>query len=734
MRRSWLALVSVSLAACGSSPRATTPPGGPPPIDAAPPPPPIDAPAAPAPPVAAVRPVIDTYHGVAVTDPYRWLEADDAEVTAWTAAQDRFARDYLAARPALPALQDEFRAIIAAPITRYNAFAVGGKRLFALRKRPDKQQQELVWMASPEAADAATLVLDPTAGGDAHAAIDWFVPSPDGSKLAVSISAGGSEAGTLHVIGLDGKDLEPPIPDVQRGTGGGDVAWRPDGKALWYTRYPARGSRPDDELDFWMAVWSHVLGQPATADKRELGDDLPKIAEVKLAASKDGRVLVSVQDGDGGTFRHYLRGKRGGWTRITDWGDGVVAMWLGPRGTLWGVSRAGAPRGQIVRLAKGAALAQAQVVVPEGADTIVTDFGDAIMPTIVDDRLVVSYQLGGPSTVRAFTLDGKPAPAPAVPEVATAYVAPAPLGKDLLVWSTSYVTAPSWSRYTPRTGKLAPIAPLSPPPPVSLAGWEVHREFATSKDGTQVPVNIVWKTGAPRDGSVPCLVTGYGGYGISQSPAFAMNRYPLLTRGLCFAEVNLRGGGEFGEAWHQAGALTAKQNVFDDFAAALGYLVAQGYTRPERLAIQGGSNGGLLMGAMITQHPNDMAAVVSQVGIYDMLRVERSPNGAFNTTEFGTVADPAQFAALYAYSPYHHVVPATRYPAVLMTTGANDPRVSPWQSRKMVAALQAAQAGDQPILLTTSATAGHGAGTAMDELIEQRAQAAAFILDRLGVK
>jgi prolyl oligopeptidase len=268
---------------------------------------------------------------------------------------------------------------------------------------------------------------------------------------------------------------------------------------------------------------------------------------------------------------------------------------------------------------------------------------------------------------------------------------------------------------------------------VSLEGFEVHRELATSADGTKVPVNIVWKTGAPRDGSVPCVVTGYGGYGISLQPGFAGGAYPALSRGVCFAVVNARGGGEFGEAWHQAGALTKKQNVFDDFAAALDHLHAEKYTSPDRTVIQGGSNGGLLMGAMLTQHPDKMKAVVSSVGIYDMVRVENSPNGLFNTTEFGTVKDQGQFRALLAYSPYHRIEKGTKFPATLMTTGANDPRVAPWHSRKMVAAMQAAQGGDAPILLRTSNTSGHGQGMAMSERIATQAHVQAFVLSQLGV-
>jgi prolyl oligopeptidase len=264
---------------------------------------------------------------------------------------------------------------------------------------------------------------------------------------------------------------------------------------------------------------------------------------------------------------------------------------------------------------------------------------------------------------------------------------------------------------------------------VDLSAFEVLREYATSKDGTKVPLNIVWPKGAPRDGSVPCVVTGYGGYALSQEPGFLMGQAPLLTRGVCFVQTNLRGGSEFGEEWHRAGMLTRKQNVFDDLAAVLAFLVDQKYTRRDRLATVGGSNGGLLMGAILTQHPDMMKAVVSYVGIYDMLRVERTTNGQFNIPEYGTVANEDQFKALYAYSPYHHVVPAA-YPAILFVTGANDPRVEPWHSRKMTAALQAAQTAPAPILLRTSSTSGHGAGTTT-EIIDESAHVMAFLLSQL---
>jgi prolyl oligopeptidase len=260
------------------------------------------------------------------------------------------------------------------------------------------------------------------------------------------------------------------------------------------------------------------------------------------------------------------------------------------------------------------------------------------------------------------------------------------------------------------------------------------RSFAISNDGTRVPLNIIRRKGAKLDGTNPVLLNGYGGYGISQKPFFAGSQTRVwLDQGGVSAIANLRGGGEYGEEWHKQGNLTRKQNVFDDFIACAQYLVDQKYSSPARLAIIGGSNGGLLMGAAFTQRPDLFRAVVSFVGIYDMLRVELDPNGAFNVTEFGTVKDPEQLKALYAYSPYHHVKEETPYPAILFLTGENDHRVNPMESRKMTARLQAASSSDHPILLRTTASAGHGIGTALDERIEQGADLFSFLFDQLGI-
>jgi prolyl oligopeptidase len=270
--------------------------------------------------------------------------------------------------------------------------------------------------------------------------------------------------------------------------------------------------------------------------------------------------------------------------------------------------------------------------------------------------------------------------------------------------------------------------------PVDYSDIEVVREFATSKDGTKVPVNILYKKGVKRDGKNPTLLYGYGGYSVNLTPSFDSSRRIWFDAGGVGVVANLRGGGEYGETWHKSGNLTHKQNVFDDFIASAEHLIQRGYTSSAKLAIEGGSNGGLLMGAFLTQRPELARAVATHVGIYDMLRVELDPNGQFNVTEFGTVKDPEQFKALYAYSPYHHVRDGTKYPAVLLTTGENDGRVNPAQSRKMAAQLQAATASDAPILFRSTASAGHGIGTALKERIAEQADVLSFLFDQLGME
>ena len=695
------------------------------------------------PPAAERRAVTDEYHGVRVMDDYQWLEdSGSPEVKAWSDAQNAAARTVLDSLPDAGALRARVTEIMTAPTWRYASLQARPGRLFALKTQPPKQQPFVVGMPSAHHPDQERVVVDPNAldpsGGTS---IDWFRASPDGSLIAVSLSKGGSESGDVHVFeAASGREVFEAIARVNGGTAGGDLAWAPDSKGFYYTRYPRAGERPAEDMDFYMQVYFHALGTPVDSDRYEVGGDFPRIAEIVLEADDHGRVLASVQKGDGGEYQHYLRAAGGSWRQVTTYDDRVSQVVLGPSsheaGSLWLISLRDAPRGKLLRLeidADGHAqpLAQAATIVPEASDAIVHEFEDAANIVVTRSRVYLTYQLGGPSEIRAFDHHGQHLPAPEQLPISEASGLLASSGGDLIFSNVSYTRAFNWFVFDPRAGTTARL-PLASPAPVSFDEYEVVREMAASKDGTQVPVNIVRKKGLALDSNHPCLVTAYGGYGVNITPAFRPQLAALLERGFVWAEANIRGGGEFGEPWHAAGCLTLKQNVFDDFAGVCNHMVARGYTTHERLAIQGGSNGGLLMGATFTQHPDIARAVVSSVGIYDMLRVELSPNGAFNVTEFGTVKDADQVQALLAYSPYHHVRDGVVYPATLFLTGANDPRVDPMQSRKMTARLQAAQQGKGLVLLRTSANSGHGIGTALAERIEQYVDTYAFLLWQVG--
>lgn len=690
-----------------------------------------------APPATTKQRVTDVYHGVPVPDDYRWLEdGTNAAVRAWSDAQNVYARQFLDSRPQVAAIRKRVTEIMSAETVSY--FEVAHRRgvLLAMKRQPPKQQPILVVMSSLTDAGRERVLLDPNVLDPTGAtSIDWHEASPDGRVVAVSLSHGGTETGDVHFFETaTGNEVFEVLSGVNSGTAGGDLAWAADGTGVFYTRHiPVDEQQPKDHLR--QLGYYHRLGTPADEDRYELGRDFLPIAEIEFEVdSRSGRVLASVQKGDGGEFAHYLRANDGIWTQFTQFPDQVVQATFGPQNDVLLISRAGAPRGKILRLPMTRLdLATAETLIPEGTDTIVSAFYRS-PPTLVAtaSRLLVLYQLGGPSALKVFDHQGRPQTGPQhlpVSSVGGLTV----LDDDTVLFSnTSFVQPAAYFRFDARTGTTERTG-LATTSPVNFDDVTVTREMATSKDGTQVPLNILRPARARRDGSNPALVTGYGGYGHSSSPAFNPLLRVWLDQGFVVVVANLRGGGEFGEDWHREGNLTRKQNVFDDFAAVLRHVCERGDTSPQRLAIQGGSNGGLLMGATLVQHPELVKAVVAHVGMYDMLRVELSPNGVFNIPEFGTVKDPEQFRALRAYSPYHHVQDGTRYPATLFLTGANDPRVDPMQSRKMTARLQAATAADAPILLRTSSNSGHGADTPLSEKIEQHVDVLAFVLDQLQI-
>jgi prolyl oligopeptidase len=697
-------------------------------------------------PATPKKPVFNEYQGVKVEDDYQWLEKNnDPAVKAWSAEQNKHARAYLDQLPDRAAIEKRLTELFAKTSPSYFSIIARPGHLFALKFQPPKQQPMLVSLVSADDLQSEKVIVDPNQlDSKGTTAIDWFVPSLDGKKVAVSLSEGGSEEGTLHFYETDsGKALPDTIARVQYPTAGGSAAWNADGSGIYYTRFPHKGERPAADLDFYQQVYFHRLGIAERADTYSLGKEFPRIAEVALQSSPDGRyVLAVVANGDGGDFAHYLLGPNNVpkalaplsdrikenrvWKQLTKFSDQIKQARIGRDNALYLLSRADAPRGKILRLPLDQPELSAATVVVATSAAVIQQFEPAAK------TLYVSDLLGGPSQIRRFDLDGKNEKIVPIPPISAVQEMVALEDGSLLFRDMSYVAPPVWERLGPNESQPVATA-LRNTSPVSFADIEVVREFAVSKDGTKIPLNIMRRKGTRLDGNNPTLLYGYGGYGISMTPSFDFTRRLWFDRGGVYVVANIRGGGEYGEEWHKAGNLTKKQNVFDDFIAAEQYLVKQGYTRPERLAIEGGSNGGLLMGAVLTQHPELAHAVVSFVGIYDSLRTELEPNGAFNVTEFGSVKDPAQFKALYAYSPYHNVKDGTKYPAILFLTGENDGRVAPYNSRKMTARLQAANASTSPILLRTSSSAGHGIGTALSERIKQQADVFAFLFAQLGM-
>ena len=670
--------------------------------------------------------VTDSYHGVEVSEDYRWLEDSSSEETkAWTAAQDAETRAYLGSVPARAALQRRFQEILAVDSTAYDQVKRGGSTYFLLKRQPPLQQPFLVVTQDLDDADGARVLVDPNAldaGG--RTTIDFFVPSPDGSKVAVSLSKDGTERGTVFVHDVDtGKQVGEPLDRVNTGTAGGSLAWKHDSSGFWCTRHPVPGTVPEADQEFFQDVAYHDLDSGSlTVELTGVFAD-NRIAENFLSASPDGRwVMDQVQRGDGGEWQIFVRPQDdgGGWTLLTDIPEQCIDAAFGGD-HLFLLSTKDAPHGQVLR-----------TTLPDFAPQVVVPAGDVTIEglAVTAARLWVVDIDGGPSGLRAFTHDGEPLPDVPLPPVC-AVDSLHPVGPDTVVWSVETFTEPrSWWVHgdddtEPRRTSLDTRTPID------LSEFEVRRVFATSKDGTRVPINLIARPGTPA--GAPTLLYGYGGYAISMKPSFVPGRLLWLEEGYVHAIANIRGGGEYGVEWHHGGRLTTKQNCFDDFAACADHLVETGVTTRDKLAIMGGSNGGLLMGAVLTQRPDVAAAVVCMVPVLDAIRSETTANGQFNITEFGTVEKEDEFRALLASSPVHNVHDGTAYPPVLFTAGEFDPRVEAWHAKKMAARLQAATSGDGPILLRME-SGGHGIGQSLDQLAGLWTDYHTFLVDQLGLE
>jgi prolyl oligopeptidase len=554
--------------------------------------------AVPPPPVTPAGNTVDIIHGTKVSDPYRWLEnAADPKVQAWSDAQNVRTRAYLDALPSRAAAKAQLLKLVSATSPSYSGLTARGKLVFAYYSDPAKQQPMIVTLDAKADPASRRVVLDPnTLDAKGLTSMDWFVPSGDGTKLAVSLSKNGSEDGTLHIYDVaSGKEIDTPIPRVQFPTAGGSMAWAADGKGFWYTRYPGDDAAEADR-HFNMKVYFHRLGADAKTDALVLGakDGLERVSEIFL----DNRfnrnaIMAMVQRGDGNVWAFYVLGEGVAPVQVGAYADDVVFATIGPDGAIYGISRQNSSNGKIVKLKppfQKDGLAAAPVIVPQSDVAIVSGGAEEheIDLNFSHDRLFVRDIVGGPNQVRVFGLDGKAEGSLPLPEVAANSEIEELRDGNVLFDVSTYLRPRYYASWNPKTGKATETA-LKTVSPISFADTEVRRVFATSKDGTKIPVTILIKKGAALDGANPTLLYGYGGYGISMTPAFAgAFRRLWLDKGGIYAIANIRGGSEYGERWHQEGMLTKKQNVFDDFAAAGQYLIDQHYTSHEKLALMGG--------------------------------------------------------------------------------------------------------------------------------------------------
>ena len=672
------------------------------------------------PPASPAQPASSTLHGVVVSDPYRWLEDPDAPaVRSWIQAQNAHTDAVLAAMPEGKAITARVQQLAITSTTRSSPLLAGGT-LFYLQETPPQPQPQLMAQAWPQG--QARVLVDLNAGGG-NLAITGYWPSPSGHYLVYGTAEGGSELTTLHVLdALTGKALPDTLPYAGGGTTPQGVAWDADEHGFTYVRLPlpAAGAavQPFDAV-----LVHHPLGQNAASDAVVFGQGYSKVAEYRLLTSPGAKQLAVLANiGDGGPAEVYLR-EGTAWKKVLGHEANVRdAAWVGQR--LLVGSFAGAPRGKLLAMdAQG----RVSELVPQrdGALQGIAPIADGFLLTRSwgPDWWVEHYDAHG-RFVRRLPLPAR--------DIAIAGIAAEQGQRHALVTYAGWTVPAHWADYDATSGRVANVFEVKPA--ADYGQVAVQRIEGVSRDGTRIPVTVLAMRGATATGARPTILYSYGGYDIPIAPRFIGAELAWLERGGVLAFANIRGGNEYGQDWHAQGQKLHKQNVFDDFHAAALALIDTHWTDRKHLGILGGSNGGLLMGAALVQHPHDYRAVVSMVGIYDVIRHETDfANGAYNVSEFGTVNDAAQFKATLAYSPLQHVEPHTAYPAVLMTTGANDPRVAPWQSRKFTAALQNASTSGQPILLLTRMNAGHGIGAPFSQRVGNTAIMLTFFAHELGL-
>lgn len=676
-------------------------------------------------PVTPARPVTDVYHGVSVTDPYRWMEdMKSPEFQGWLHSEADYSASVLKTLPGREALRARL-GVLADSGEVSGGFEQAGGRIFFIRRAPGENARKL-WVREG-LKGAERMLLDPDAlpGEGGHHAIDWISPSPDGKRIALGISLGGSENSVLRIIDVASGSLLGETID-RTGLNEDGLAWLADGRGFFYNRHPA------SERYNKSAIYLHRLGEPESRDVAVFGWEVSSNNKLQLAdlphpaTAKGSRwVMIEVLHGDAVDRSYWVapadkvNGPSTPWRRLISPADRVTHAVLAGN-AVYAVSQKKDSNRELIRLdlAHGG---RARTVVPAGRTALQ-------FPVAAEDAVYLkALDTGVSRLIRVPLGSGKPVELKLPFDGTVRGIAPGKQG--LLVHLEGWTRPPAV--FALKGGKTLATT-LQKPLALDTSGVESRQVTVRSHDGVEVPLSLIVPKKLTLDGRRPTILTGYGAYGISMEPRFNPSRLAWLERGGVQAVCHVRGGGELGEKWHEGGHIATKQNTVSDFIACAEWLIAKHYTSSATLAGTGGSAGGITIGGTITQRPDLLAAAQSSVGLSDMLRMELTPNGAPNIAEFGTVTNPEHFKTMYALSPYHRVRDGVRYPAVIVTTGANDPRVEAWIPSKFAARLQSANPDGKPVLLRVDFDAGHGMGSTVGQALDETADVWSFFLWQFG--
>lgn len=668
----------------------------------------------------------DNYFGTSVADPFRWLEdPDSAETKAWVEAENKLTFSYLETIPERANIKKRLTELW--NYEKYSAPFKEGNRYFYYKN--NGLQNQFVLYVADSITDKGRILLDPnTLSTDGTIALSGIAVSGDGNILAYGLATAGSDWQEWHFRDVaTGKDL----PDVLKDIKFSGASWSKDNKGIYYSRYPkANDETKLEDANYNQKLFYHTLGTAQTEDwvVYERPDD--KEMGTGGSVSEDGNWLIlNIWKGTSPKNQIYFKNLTMTKARVMPLVDKFDAEYsfIGNDGdTFYFKTDKDAPRGKIVAVKALEADKKWRDVVPQASETI-----DSV--SFINNQFVVGYLKDAYTQIKTFDLNGKFVRNIDLPGIGSAGGFNGKRFDTETFYSySSFNALPTIYRYDLKTGKSEVFRKADVK--INPADYEVKQVFYNSKDGTRVPMFIVHKKGVKLDGNNPTLLYGYGGFSVSMTPGFSVSRLVWMEMGGVFAMPNIRGGAEYGEEWHLAGTKEKKQNVFDDFIAAAEFLIKEKYTSPKKLAISGGSNGGLLVGAVLNQRPDLFAAALPAVGVMDMLRFQKFTIGWAWTSDYGSADNEADFKYLYKYSPIHNIKKGANYPAVLITTADHDDRVVPAHSFKYAATLQEAQGGNAPVLIRIETKAGHGAGKPTAKIIEEQADIFGFLVRNLGMK